>query len=238
MIILAVLMVMASLFLWSAQPTSAHLEQQTTVTIKTHASQGDVVEVEGGSSTLTTTSEGASVVLNTAQLEPGNVHTIWWVIINNPEACSTSPCTAQDILANTEAVDAEITYGGGQIADENGLAAFSAELAAGDVPNPWYGNGFNNPLGAEIHIVINDHGPEIPELSDNMLNTYRGGCTDESLPGAFPDTAKADGEPGPNTCRLVQNAIFQQASTELTATDKALLKSFLGWLGQLDAGCS
>jgi len=43
-----------------------------------------------------------------------------------------------------------------------------------------------------------------------MLNTYRSGCTDESLPASFPDTAKADGEPGPNTCALVQAAVFQQ----------------------------
>jgi hypothetical protein len=45
-----------------------------------------------------------------------------------------------------------------------------------------------------------------------MLNTYRGGCSDESLPPPFPDTAKSDGEPGPNTCRLVQFTVFQQDS--------------------------
>jgi len=86
-----------------------------------------------------------------------------------------------------------------------------AQLPAGDVENnPWFGNGFTNPTGAEIHLVINDHGPLIPEMADTMLNSYRGGCTDESLPGSFPETAKADGEPGPNTCALVQATIFQQ----------------------------
>jgi len=47
-------------------------------------------------------------------------------------------------------------------------------------------------------------------MAEMMLNTYRSGCTDESLPASFPDTAKADGEPGPNTCALVQAAVFQQ----------------------------
>lgn len=32
----------------------------------------------------------------------------------------------------------------------------------------------------------------------------------ESIPAAFPKVAKADGEPGPNTCRLVQAVIFVQ----------------------------
>jgi hypothetical protein len=60
--------------------------------------------------------------------------------------------------------------------------------------------------------VLNDHGPLLPEMASTMVNTYRGGCADESIPDAFPDSARADGEPGPNTCRLVQDAIFEPAS--------------------------
>ena len=41
-----------------------------------------------------------------------------------------------------------------------------------------------------------------------MLASYRGGCTDESLSKRAPQSAIADGEPGPNTCKLVQFAIF------------------------------
>jgi hypothetical protein len=78
------------------------------------------------------------------------------------------------------------------------------------VDEAWFGNGFTNPMGAEIHVVINDHGLLIPDMADTMLNTYRGGCQDEGLPPPFPATAISDGEPGPNTCRLVQFAIFQQ----------------------------
>ena len=62
---------------------------------------------------------------------------------------------------------------------------------------------------AEIHLVVNDHGPAIPGMVDEMLHTYRGGCTDDSLPPPFPATAKSDGAPGPNTCRLYQSATFQ-----------------------------
>ena len=41
-----------------------------------------------------------------------------------------------------------------------------------------------------------------------MIQTYRAGCTDASLPGIFPPTAKSDGEPGPNSCQLYQVAVF------------------------------
>jgi hypothetical protein len=78
------------------------------------------------------------------------------------------------------------------------------------MPDAWYDNDFSDPLGAEIHLVLNDHGPKITDLLSNMLHSYRGGCTDASLPPPFPASAKADGIPGPNTCRLYQTAIFQQ----------------------------
>jgi hypothetical protein len=87
---------------------------------------------------------------------------------------------------------------------------FTAFLPVGEVVEGWFGNGLTNPLGAEIHLIINDHGEVIPEMAANMLNTYRGGCSDDSLPPPFPDSAKADGESGPNPCRLIQDAVFMQ----------------------------
>jgi hypothetical protein len=42
-----------------------------------------------------------------------------------------------------------------------------------------------------------------------MIHTYRGGCADSSpFPPIFPATALADGESGPNICRLYQAATF------------------------------
>lgn len=90
--------------------------------------------------------------------------------------------------------------GDGIVVGGEGKGHFNGFLAIGDMPNSWFDNGYRNPQGAEIHIVINDHGPLIPDMAENMLNSYRGGCTDASLPPPFPATAKADGKPGPNTC--------------------------------------
>ena len=175
-----------------------------------HAQSGSG-PVEGAHATLNTNSNGASFTFHATQLKPGHVYTVWFVVINAPENCATSPCTAPaDVLGNTEGVQANVTYGTGHVVGESGLATFAGFVPAGAMPDGWFDNDFSNPLGAEIHLVLNDHGPKIPELVSNMLHTYRGGCTDVSLPPPFPGTAKADGIPGPNNCRLYQVAIFQQ----------------------------
>jgi hypothetical protein len=175
-----------------------------------HAQSG-TGPVEGAHATLNTNANGASFTFHATQLNPGHVYTVWFVAINAPENCATSPCTAPaDVLGNTEGVQANITYGAGHVVGESGQATFAGFIPAGDMSNGWFGTPFTNPLGAEIHLVLNDHGPKIAELVSNMLHTYRGGCTDESLPPPFPATAIADGIPGPNTCRLYQVAIFQQ----------------------------
>ena len=182
----------------------------TTGVVQTHPSQGDVTVVEGASATLFTTEDGATMIYHTPGLEPNHVYTAWVVIMNDPEACETSPCTATDIIAGTEATQSEVVYGDGIIADADGVGNFAGHVRVGDVPGGWMGHGYTNAQGAEILVVINDHGLLIPERAANMINSYRGGCTDESLPPPFPDTAKADGEPGPNTCRLIQAVTFQQ----------------------------
>jgi len=179
--------------------------------VVSHPATGAMEPIAGGSATIFTSEEGATVWMHTVGLTPGNVYTAWWVIANNPDACEADPCSAADLVGKAADALTEVTNADGVLVGEDGEANFAAHLPAGDVENnPWFGNGFTNPTGAEIHLVINDHGPLIPEMAEMMLNTYRTGCTDESLPASFPDTAKADGEPGPNTCALVQAAVFQQ----------------------------
>ena len=178
--------------------------------VETHPSQGDVEIIEGSSATLMRSEEGIFATMSTDRLEDGHVYTLWVVIVNNPEVCEASSCTPPEILGNSDELQSEVTWGDGIIVSDEGRAEFTIYLPAGDVQEPWFGNGLTNPTGAQIHLIINDHGELIPEMAANMLNTYRGGCTDDSLPPPFPDTAKADGEAGPNTCALVQAAIFGQ----------------------------
>jgi hypothetical protein len=189
--------------------TMSETMQVTTVPVKTLGENAMVVE--GASATLVTSEHGLFGTMETMGLEDGHVYTFWVGIFNNPEACAASPCTAADMTGNNDGVQGNLTWGDSILySGEDGRMTFTAHVAAGDITEPWYDYGLTNPTGAEIHLVINDHGEFIPDMAASMLNTYRGGCTDESLPPPFPDSAKSDGEPGPNACTLIQVAIITQ----------------------------
>ena len=169
--------------------------------------------VEGASASVVRNDNGASVSFKARELNPDHVYTLWFVVVNSPENCAAypeGPCGAgPDVLGNTDGVQADVTYVDGIVAGGSGKGTLSGHVSEGDLPNAWFGNRFEDARAAEIHLVVNDHGPKIPGMADDMMHSYRGGCTDDSLPPPFPDTAKSDGTPGPNTCRLYQSAIFE-----------------------------
>lgn len=193
-------------------------EQVLTSEVKTHGSRGDVTVVAGAEAQIVHTDGGVMMSFETSELTPGNVYTAWWVFFNNPADCATLPCTAADGIGNTEVVVSDLGYADGLIADADGNGTFTAFQPVGPLSNSWFGRGYSNLGGAEIHLIINEHGPSTTGNLDNMLTSYRGGCTDESIPPPFPDTARADGIPGPNPCVLYQFAIFmpQEADLEIT----------------------
>lgn len=190
----------------ASSPSESVYEHQ----VETHPSQGDIRIIQGAIAKLTTTENGISVLLQTNELVPGNVHTMWVAVMNAPEACAQRPCAPPDVLNNTEATGSDVTYADGILVGPDGTGTFRTFIPTGPSGFWWYGNGLQEPMTAEIHLIVNDHGPIIPEMAQSMLTTYRGGCTDESLPPPFPDTAKSNGTPGPNQCKLIQEVIFQQ----------------------------
>jgi hypothetical protein len=164
---------------------------------------------ESAKAQLVRTENGISYSIRTEGLRAGHAYTVWVVVINNPAACTASPCSPQDILL-TPATNSQVTYGGGHVVGGSGKAGFGGHLSTGPLLAGWLSNrGLDNPLGADVHLVLNDHGPVLAEFMPEMIQTYRAGCTDASLPGIFPPSAKADGTPGPNTCRLWQVAVFE-----------------------------
>jgi hypothetical protein len=163
---------------------------------------------DGATAQLVRTENGISYSVRTNGLRAGHAYTLWVVVVNNPDACAVSPCAPPEILGNP-ATGGQLTYGAGHVVGDSGEAGFGGALRAGEIPNGWLsGVGLENPLGAEVHLVLNDHGPVLTEYLPEMIQTYRAGCTTASLPAIFPPSAIADGTPGPNTCRLWQVAIF------------------------------
>lgn len=203
----------AALVLTAAIP-AAHAADGTITTVhsgvSTHRSQGEVRPVGGSAATLITSEDGAFVSVSTDGLAPGHAHTMWFVAINNPGACETRPCTSADVTQRTEATDADIGFADGLVVRSDGTARFATHIPVGGLGQTWFGNGFHNASGAEIHVTIADHGPVLPGLAGPMTSTYRAGCTDDSLSKAATPSARADGEAGPNTCKVVQFAVFQQ----------------------------
>jgi hypothetical protein len=165
---------------------------------------------EDATAQLVRNENGISYSIKTEGLRPGHAYTVWVVVINNPAACTASPCSPPDIILNP-ATRSQITYGGGHVVGENGQAGFGGHLSTGPLPAGWLPNrGLDDPLGADVHLVLNDHGPVLTEYMPEMIQTYRAGCSEDSIPAIFPATARASGTPGPNTCRLWQVAIFEQ----------------------------
>ena len=182
----------------------------TVAPVKSHASQGDVRAIQGAEAVLSTTQDGAFVSVSTSGLTPGHAHTMWFVAINAPEACETSPCKSPDVMARTAGTVSDVGFADGLIVGADGTGRFAARIPVGALRYAWFGNGYRNAQGAEIHVTIADHGPIVPEYVDSMLSSFRGGCTDESLSAAVPDTARSNGTPGPNSCKVVQFAVFEQ----------------------------
>lgn len=191
-----------------ALSTGAQAGEFATAGVKTHPSQGDVTVVANATARMATSDTGMFVNMDTNGLTPGNVATLWLVVINDPAQCETHPCTAKDVLKRTDAVSADVGYAGGVVVGEDGTAQFAYHQSEGALNGGWFTDGLKDASAAEVHLVVNDHGPLIEGSAADMLSSYRGGCTDESIPGPMPETARAQGEPGPNACRLVQFSIF------------------------------
>lgn len=186
-------------------------EPQTTG-VNWHAQQesaGNVGPVEGASATLERGDSGISYEFNTNSLIPGNAYSLWLVVINNPEACAASPCTGADFFQN-DATGTQVLYGGdGEVAGDSGEMTLTGSLSEGPVEGWLPNRSFEDAETVEVHLVLNDHGPELAEFMPGMIETYREGCSDDSpFPEIFPATALADGEVGPNTCLLTQAAAF------------------------------
>ena len=209
---ITVLLLGASLVVTSLGTAGATAAQVDREPVRWHMQSGNPhlsLVGPGATSQLVRTAEGISYSINTEQLLPGHAYTVWVVVINNPAACTASPCSPQDILLNP-ATDGQVTYGTGHVVGDNGEAGFGGALRRGPIPEGWLPDqGLDDPRGAEVHLILNDHGPVLPEFMPGMISTYRSGCTDASLPPIFPASAKADGTPGPNTCRLWQMVVFE-----------------------------
>jgi hypothetical protein len=121
-------------------------------------SDGSVVQ--GAWSTLTTSDTGAQFTLTTNGLAPGHEVTVWWVVFNHPENCTHGVlglrCGEGDL--SVPGVEASVLYGAGHVIGGSGMASYGASLGVGDTSGALFGPGLLDPLSADIHLVVHDHG--------------------------------------------------------------------------------
>jgi hypothetical protein len=205
--VIAMMLVIAMVLIVAAPAALAAPAQRSTTQVMWHPQSG-AGSVDGAMARLVRTSSGVSAVFNTNGLKPHHAYTVWFVAIDNPAACASTPCSAPDLLLNS-ATDAQVTFGAGHVVGASGTAGFAVHMPVGPIDGWLPDRSFDDPWGAEIHLVLNDHGPALAEYLPGMIHTYRGGCADDSpFPPVFPPTALADGDAGPNECRLYQSAVF------------------------------
>ena len=171
-----------------------------------------------GSSALERGPNGISFRLWTTELQRGYAYTLWVVVFNNPSACTAptpfSLCSDPDV-GNAAAMP-DVLYGTGHVVGGSGMVTFAGHRSVGDgsgsisAPIGLPAFGLVDAAGAEILLVVHEHGPLLPAYLPDQIQTVGGGCTDAGIPApgvASPFNAYAGpeyGRRGPNTCRSIQ----------------------------------
>lgn len=134
--------------------------------------------VPNAGTTLFRDSTGVFFTFHTQGLAVGHAVSAWMAIFNNPENCATNPCTPADF--SDPNVDGLLVNTGGRVIGADGAATYGAFRAVGDITGRDRGsmNGLVNPLRAEIHLVLRDHGVASadPAILAQQLTIFNGGC--------------------------------------------------------------
>jgi hypothetical protein len=199
---------------------------QTGSPVYTFPGGPDQLLIEGASAHMVRTKNGVNFRVDTNSLLPGHAYTLWVVIFNEPGECLTAPdtCTPPDLF--NPAAKPDMLYGAGTIVGGSGRATFAGRTRVGDVsgsvqaPVGLLSNGLIDPFGAEVHLVVHDHGPVIPQFMPDMIQSLAGGCTDAGIPAQGEPSPWNDyalstaygqefGRLGPNACLSVQYSILR-----------------------------
>lgn len=114
---------------------------------------------------------------------PQGAYTVWFVSINQPEACLTAPCTDVDVFGRQDEVDSSVFWAAGSIVEADGHGYFKARIEKGVVPsNPAQiglpGSGLLNTMGGEVHLIVKYHGSASsdPDVLYEQTHTLLGSC--------------------------------------------------------------
>ena len=121
---------------------------------------------------------GLAAVPAAAEDNTGDAVTLWGVYFNNPGACSDGACGEDDIFVDPVPPMTAVAFLGGQRIQSNGRASYGASFGEGSTVGalPFPTTTLVDAQAAEIHLVLRSHGKYLPELADEQLTTFGGGC--------------------------------------------------------------
>ncbi|MEP5759781.1 MAG: hypothetical protein ABJ327_10865 [Litoreibacter sp.] len=164
--------------------------------------------VEGTSVVLEKGRFGVGMAIKSSNLTPGDDVTVWWVVIQNPQVCKANPCTPPETMSEGSTSDSVVSLAASGVVAEDGTISLASYLPVGEVDGNFFETTFHSPETAEYHLPIHIHGPLDPSIAEDMLTSFRAGCSDESLPEYYPQSALSDGAKGNFDCKTVQVAAF------------------------------
>lgn len=145
-----------------------------------------------GRSNLVRTASHINSAMQVRDLTPGDVATLWLIVFNNPDGCSTSPCSVPADVFNP-AAEADFFWAAGKVVNPKGRVTLTGTLSVGQTAHSGkveIGAGdavpFSNPLGAEVVVAVHSHGPAATGAElDAQLSSHLGGCTVFNGPDGF-----------------------------------------------------
>ena len=139
-----------------------------------------------GTSTLIRNNNGISANYTTSDLTPGHTATLWFIVFNNPGACSAPGCGVDD-LGDTPA-QGDFLLASGHVIGNDGKATFSGHLKEGDVSGSGLhevacpetkdcGIGLLDAENALVVLALHSHGPALDgQLLRAQTSSFTGGC--------------------------------------------------------------
>ena len=144
--------------------------------------------VVAGAGTLLRDENSVELRAAFAGLDANAAYTLWWIIFNNPEECTTGTtpalCGEGDLNPDRDGegvnpVDRGVRNASGFITGMGGTANTRSKLNEGAFPTGPAVAGFgqlNDSVGAEIHIVVQTHGSPLAGSADQQMTIPGAAC--------------------------------------------------------------
>ncbi len=155
----------------------------------------------GGAATLDRNENSVRVRITTSGLDTHAAYSVWFVIFNNPAACTDGApgrlCGGADLA--DPAVEGAVANAGGFVtgADGTGYMVGSFQEGPRPVGNAGFGT-LKDSFTAEVHIVIQSHADILPGSVNQQISIPGAACNGDTCGDQFAVVFLATSDPTPS----------------------------------------